>query len=69
MVTAGAGAEIFDKLEPQPELEPDKSGPAPQHWFLHSILARVVVECLESKHKDASSSYPGKICFKIFFTL
>jgi hypothetical protein len=25
---AGAGAEIFDKLEP----EPHKNGPAPQHW-------------------------------------
>jgi hypothetical protein len=25
----GAGAEIFDKLEP----EPHKNGPAPQHWF------------------------------------
>jgi hypothetical protein len=24
----GAGAEIFDKLEP----EPHKNGPAPQHW-------------------------------------
>jgi hypothetical protein len=24
-----AGAEIFDKLEP----EPHKNGPAPQHWF------------------------------------
>jgi hypothetical protein len=29
MVRAGAG--IFDKLEPKPELEPDKNGPAPQH--------------------------------------
>jgi hypothetical protein len=25
----GAGAEIFDKLEPEPE--PHKNGPAPQH--------------------------------------
>jgi hypothetical protein len=30
-VRAGAGAGIFDKLEPGPELEPDKNGPAPQH--------------------------------------
>jgi hypothetical protein len=29
MVRAGAG--IFDKLVPEPELEPDKNGPAPQH--------------------------------------
>jgi hypothetical protein len=27
----GAGAGIFDKLEPEPELEPVKNGPAPQH--------------------------------------
>jgi hypothetical protein len=32
IVRAGAGAGIFDKLEP--ELEPDKNGPAPQHRFL-----------------------------------
>jgi hypothetical protein len=30
---AGAGAGIFDKLELETELEPDKNGPAPQHWF------------------------------------
>jgi hypothetical protein len=34
-VRAGAGAGIFDKLEP--ELEPHKNGPAPQHWFLVKI--------------------------------
>jgi hypothetical protein len=28
----GAGAEIFDKLEPEPK--PHKNGPAPQHVFL-----------------------------------
>jgi hypothetical protein len=28
-----AGAEIFDKLEPEPELEADKNGPAPPHWW------------------------------------
>jgi hypothetical protein len=28
---AGAGAGIFDNQEP--ELEQDKNGPAPQHWF------------------------------------
>jgi hypothetical protein len=37
----GAGAEIFDKLEPEPEPKfltswsrtgPNKNGPAPQHW-------------------------------------
>jgi hypothetical protein len=42
----GAGAEIFDKLEP----EPHKNGPAPQHWFgdLDSIriLGQVKVENL-----------------------
>jgi hypothetical protein len=32
MIRAGAG--IFEKLEPEPELEPVKNGPAPQHWFL-----------------------------------
>jgi hypothetical protein len=32
MVRAGAGAGIFDKLEP--ELEPHKIGPAPQHCML-----------------------------------
>jgi hypothetical protein len=32
MVRAGAG--ILDKLEPDPELEPDTNGPAPQHWTL-----------------------------------
>jgi hypothetical protein len=31
IVRAGAGAGIFGK--PEPELEPDKNGPAPQHWF------------------------------------
>jgi hypothetical protein len=31
MVRAGAGAGIFDKLEP--ELEPHKNGPAPQHFL------------------------------------
>jgi hypothetical protein len=31
MVGAGAGAEIFDKLEP--ELEPHKNGPALQHCY------------------------------------
>jgi hypothetical protein len=30
LLLAGAGAGIFDMLEP--ELEPDKNGPAPQHW-------------------------------------
>jgi hypothetical protein len=31
MVGAGAdGAEIFDKLELEPQ--PQKNGPAPQHW-------------------------------------
>jgi hypothetical protein len=29
MAQAGAGAGIFDKLEP----EPHKNGPAPQHWY------------------------------------
>jgi hypothetical protein len=36
MVGVGAGAEIFDKLELEPE--PHKNGPAPQHWlqvFIH----------------------------------
>jgi hypothetical protein len=33
MVRAGVGAGIFDKLEP--ELEPEKNGPAPQHCFRH----------------------------------
>jgi hypothetical protein len=33
IVRAGAGEGIFDKLEPEPELEPDKNAPAPQHWF------------------------------------
>jgi hypothetical protein len=31
MVGAGAGAEGFDQLEPEPELEPHKNGPALQH--------------------------------------
>jgi hypothetical protein len=30
IVRAGAG--IFDKLKSEPELQPDKNGPAPQHW-------------------------------------
>jgi hypothetical protein len=29
---ARAGAGIFDKLEPEPE--PHKNGPAPQHWYM-----------------------------------
>jgi hypothetical protein len=33
---AGAGAEIFDKLEPEPESEPHKNGPAPQHCILYT---------------------------------
>jgi hypothetical protein len=51
MGRAGAGAGIFDKLEP----EPHKNGPAPQHWqrfltfvevyfsgtFLHDFLNRI----------------------------
>jgi hypothetical protein len=36
MVRAGAGAGIFDKLEP--ELELDKNGPAPQHWLSENIF-------------------------------
>jgi hypothetical protein len=32
LLLAGAGAGIFDMLDPEPELEPDKNGPAPQHW-------------------------------------
>jgi hypothetical protein len=34
IVLPGAGAGILDKLDPEPELElePDKNGPAPQHW-------------------------------------
>jgi hypothetical protein len=35
IVRAGAGAGIFHKLEP--ELEPDKNGPAPQHWVWKTI--------------------------------
>jgi hypothetical protein len=31
MVRAGAGAGIFDKLEPESEPEPHENGPAPQH--------------------------------------
>jgi hypothetical protein len=31
MVRTGAGAGIFDKLEP--ELEPHKNGTAQQHWL------------------------------------
>jgi hypothetical protein len=31
IVRAGAGAGIFDKLEP--ELEPHKNRPAPHHWL------------------------------------
>jgi hypothetical protein len=27
-----AGAGIFDKLEPELELDPDKNGPASQHY-------------------------------------
>jgi hypothetical protein len=34
MVRVGAGAGIFDKLEP--ELEPDKNGTAPQHCLVSS---------------------------------
>jgi hypothetical protein len=33
MVRAGAEAGIFYKLEPKPEQEPDKNGPAPQHYL------------------------------------
>jgi hypothetical protein len=36
MVRAGAGAGIFEKLEP----EPHKNGPAPQHWL---ILIRNII--------------------------
>jgi hypothetical protein len=34
----GAGAEIFVKLEP--EQEPHKNGPAPQHWCsgIHALF-------------------------------
>jgi hypothetical protein len=31
IVRSGAGAGIFDKLEP--ELKPDKNGPPLQHWL------------------------------------
>jgi hypothetical protein len=42
MVRAGAGAKIFDKLEPEPKLELDKNGSAPQHCFQASyrLLSR-----------------------------
>jgi hypothetical protein len=30
MISAGAGAGVFDKLEPEPELEPVKNAPATQ---------------------------------------
>jgi hypothetical protein len=50
----GAGAEIFDKLEP----EPHKNGPAPQHWcFLMDItenyykkkITKELVRCEEER--------------------
>jgi hypothetical protein len=31
IIRAGAEEGIFDKLEPEPELEQDKNGPAPKH--------------------------------------
>jgi hypothetical protein len=42
----GAGAEIWDKLEPElepkffykPEPEPHNNGPAPQHWAKNCII-------------------------------
>jgi hypothetical protein len=34
---AGVGAGIFDKLEPEPELEPDKNELAPQHYFYNKV--------------------------------
>jgi hypothetical protein len=40
MVRAGAGAGIFDKLEP--ESEPDKNGPAPQHYNARSNFGSTV---------------------------
>jgi hypothetical protein len=44
IVRAGAGAGISHKLEPEPELETDKTGLAPQHWnwksFDFSLLTK-----------------------------
>jgi hypothetical protein len=44
IVRAGAGAGIFDKLEP--ELEPEKNGPAPQHWFKGTFSLKLK-KCVE----------------------
>jgi hypothetical protein len=46
---ARAGAKIFDK--PEPELEPDKNGPAPQHWFKQSNST------LYNRDKDRKNVY------------
>jgi hypothetical protein len=43
MVGAGAGAEIFDKLEPH------KNGPAPQHWANLLLTCKAVTFCLRKR--------------------
>jgi hypothetical protein len=37
IVRAGAGAGIFEKLDPELELEPDKHEPASQHCFYWNL--------------------------------
>jgi hypothetical protein len=52
MVRAGAGAGIFDKLEPEPE--PHKNGPAPQLCLRgrqYSVLVPVLFSFQEAKDK------------------
>jgi hypothetical protein len=53
MVRAGAGAGIFDKLELEPELEPHKNGPAPQHWLWMRVRkdSKLIFVCLPNSDK------------------
>jgi hypothetical protein len=58
IVRAGAGAGIFDKLEPEPELQLDKIGPAPQHCLAgcHSTPSGPVL-----KHQQCKKIFPDNL--------
>jgi hypothetical protein len=57
IVRAGAG--IFDKLEP--ELEPDKNGPAPQHWITvkSKSLLIILIELTENRPTNSRRDHGG----------
>jgi hypothetical protein len=48
-----------DKLESEPELEPDKNGPAPQHWlqFVTLLIIHLPVCCISALEPQSSEQH------------